>query len=57
MAVPVTEAVTVEHMDQAKERLILAGATHLNSLAAKLAEPRVHRVMEPVLAGQDWLST
>jgi hypothetical protein len=52
MAVPVTEPVTVDHMDQAKERLILARATHLDSLAAKLAEPRVHRVIEPVLAGE-----
>jgi hypothetical protein len=52
LAVPVTEPVTVDHMDQAKERLILERATHLDSLAAKLAEPRVHRVIEPVLAGE-----
>jgi hypothetical protein len=52
MAVPVTVPVTVDHMDQARERLILARATHLDSLAAKLAEPRVHRVIEPVLAGE-----
>jgi hypothetical protein len=43
--------VTVEHVDQAKERLILARATHLDSLAAKLADPGVRRVVEPVLAG------
>jgi hypothetical protein len=30
----------VEHLEQAKERLILARATHLDSLAAKLADPR-----------------
>jgi hypothetical protein len=52
MAVPVTEPVTADHMDLAKERLILERATHLDSLAAKLAEPRVHRVIEPVLAGE-----
>src|SRR5215470_16035515 len=52
LAVPVTVPVTVEHMDQAKERLILERATHLDSLAAKLAESRVHRVIEPVLAGE-----
>jgi hypothetical protein len=52
MAVPVTEPITVDHLDQAKERLILARATHLDSLAAKLAEPRVHRMIEPVLAGE-----
>ncbi len=38
-------------MEQAKEQLILARATHLDSLAARLAEPRVRRILEPVLAG------
>jgi hypothetical protein len=51
LAVPAPEPITVEHMEQAKERLILARATHLDSLAAKLVEPRVRRVIEPVLAG------
>ncbi|CAO5191757.1 AAA family ATPase [Frankia sp. AiPs1] len=51
IGVPRTEPVTAEHMDQAKERLILARATHLDSLAARLADPRVRRVLEPVLAG------
>jgi hypothetical protein len=51
MAVPATEAITAAHVEQAKERLILARATHLDSLAAKLAEPRVLRVIQPVLAG------
>jgi hypothetical protein len=51
IAVPVTEPITVDHVDDAKERLILARATHLDSLAAKLTESRVRRVIEPVLAG------
>jgi len=51
MAVPAAEAITVGHVEQAEERLILARATHLDSLAAKLVEPRVLRVMQPVLAG------
>jgi hypothetical protein len=38
-------------MEEAKERLILTRATHLDALAAKLAESRVRRVLEPVLAG------
>jgi hypothetical protein len=38
-------------MEQAKERLILARATHLDSLTARLGEPRVQRVIEPILAG------
>jgi AAA domain len=44
--------VTAEHIDQAKERLIQARATHLDSLAAKLYEPRVKRVIEPLIAGE-----
>ncbi|RVX42564.1 AAA domain-containing protein [Nonomuraea polychroma] len=51
MRVPPEEPITVEHMEQAKERLIRARATHLDSLVAKLYEPRVKRVIEPVLAG------
>ncbi len=46
-------AVTAAHIDQAKERLILARVTHLDSLADKLQEARVRRVIEPVLAGQE----
>jgi hypothetical protein len=51
IGVPAAEPVTAEHVEQAKERLILARATHLDSLAARLAEDRVHRVVAPVLAG------
>jgi hypothetical protein len=43
--------ITADHMDEAKERLILARATHLDSLVARLMEPRVRRVMEPAVAG------
>jgi hypothetical protein len=43
--------ITAIHIDQAKEQLILARATHLDSLAARLAEPRVRRVIEPLIAG------
>lgn len=44
---PITEA----HVEQAKERLILARATHLDSLVSKLQEARVRRIIEPILAG------
>jgi hypothetical protein len=47
----VTGAVTAAHVDEAKERLILARATHVLYLADKLAEPRVQRFIEPLLAG------
>jgi hypothetical protein len=51
MAVPPTTSITADHVEQAKERLILARATHLDSLVARLQEPRVRRVLEPLLAG------
>jgi hypothetical protein len=51
IGVPTAEPITVAHLEQAKERLILARATHLDSLAAKLAESRVREIIEPVLAG------
>ncbi|MBK5940995.1 AAA-like domain-containing protein [Halochromatium roseum] len=38
-------------IDQAKETLILNRVTHLDQLADKLREPRVRRVIEPMLAG------
>lgn len=45
--------VTARHIDEAKERIILARPTHLDSLAARLREPRVQRVIEPLLSGAD----
>jgi hypothetical protein len=50
--VPVTGPITAEHIDLAKERLILARATHLDSLLARLHEPRVRRILEPMIAGE-----
>lgn len=38
-------------VDAAMQALVLAHATHLDSVAAALAEPRVRRILEPVLAG------
>lgn len=45
------EPITAAHVDEAKERLILARATHLDYLASRLAEQRVKRVIEPLIAG------
>ncbi|MEU8399137.1 hypothetical protein AB0C28_28425 [Nonomuraea sp. NPDC048892] len=47
----VTDTITVESVDVAKERLIRARSTHLDSLAARLQDPRVMRVIEPIVAG------
>ncbi|MFC5831582.1 AAA family ATPase, partial [Nonomuraea insulae] len=46
-----TSAITARQVEDAKERLIRARATHLDTLVARLREPRVKRVIEPILAG------
>lgn len=57
MKVPVSETITVAHLEEAAQRLIVARATHLDSLVAKLNEDRVCRVLEPVLAGSSELGS
>jgi hypothetical protein len=47
----VTGAITAGQVEDAKELLIRKWATHLDALVARLHEPRVKRVMEPVVAG------
>jgi hypothetical protein len=44
--------VTREIVDAAKEALILRRDTHLDSLVERLREPRVQRILEPILAGE-----
>ena len=51
MAVPPTTPIEPEHLDEAKDRLILARQTHLDSLIARLMEAPVRRVVGPLLAG------
>jgi len=48
-----TQPITVEMINEAKEQLILRRETHLDQLVDKLKEPRVRRVIEPILAGDD----
>ncbi len=43
--------ITADHVDAAKETIILERRTHIDSLVARLREPRVHRVIEPMLMG------
>jgi hypothetical protein len=47
-----TVPVTAAHVDQAKEILIERQDTHLDSLAERLRDPRVRRVIGPILAGR-----
>jgi hypothetical protein len=48
-----TQPITLALIDQAKESMILERVTHLDQLAHKLQEPRVRRVIEPMLAGTE----
>lgn len=51
MGVKPPQPVTATHIDAAREGLILARATHIQYLADRLAESRVRKVVEPLLAG------
>ncbi len=44
--------VKVEHVDAAKEAIILERRTHIDSLIARLREPRVRKIIDPMLAGE-----
>lgn len=52
MGVDAPEPITAAHILEAKERLIHARATHIDSLLARLKEPRVRAVLEPIIAGE-----
>ncbi|NJL27603.1 MAG: AAA family ATPase [Thermoanaerobaculia bacterium] len=47
-----SQPITPDQVEQAKEALILRRDTHLDSLVDRLREPRVQRVIEPILAGE-----
>jgi hypothetical protein len=48
-----TVAITVDHLNTAKEILIQRQETHLDSLMAILREPRVQAIFEPMLSGRE----
>jgi len=43
--------ITTRHVESAKETIILERRTHIDSLIARLGEPRVRRILEPLLTG------
>jgi hypothetical protein len=47
------QIITLEDIEQAREILIERRETHLDSLAERLREERVRRVIEPILAGDE----
>ncbi len=44
--------ITAVHVDAAKETIILERRTHIDSLMARLREPRVSRILDPMLSGE-----
>jgi type II secretory pathway predicted ATPase ExeA len=44
--------VAAAHIEAAKERIILERRTHIDSLIAKLRDPRVRRILDPMIAGE-----
>jgi len=47
-----TETVTLSHIEEARQQMILARETHLDALAYRLKEPGVRGVVEPILTGE-----
>ena len=47
-----TETVTRAHIVKACEQMIEARETHLDALSERLREPRIRRVIEPVITGE-----
>ncbi|MDR0794997.1 MAG: hypothetical protein LBE79_02940, partial [Tannerella sp.] len=46
------ETVTLNHIKEAREQMILARETHLDALGERLKDPRIRRVVEPVITGE-----
>ncbi|GHV04423.1 hypothetical protein FACS189485_09790 [Spirochaetia bacterium] len=46
------ETVTLEHIRKAREQMILARETHLDSLAVRMEDPKIRRVMETLISGE-----
>jgi len=49
--VPDGSPITTDHIEAAKEALIKSRAVHIDSLAERLRDPKVKRVIQPILAG------
>lgn len=47
-----TVEITAAHVDSAKETIIRERRTHIDSLVARLREPRVQKILAPMIAGQ-----
>jgi hypothetical protein len=45
------ETVTIEHVSQACEQMIMARETHLDALTERLKDPRIHGVVQLIITG------
>ena len=48
-----TKTVGVEAIEEAEQQLIMSRTTHLDNLSERLKEPRVARILQPVLLGDE----
>jgi len=48
-----TVPITLELVDQAAERIIINRQTHIDSLLERLKEPRVQKIIEPIILGKE----
>ena len=46
------ETIELKHVEQAREQMIEARETHLDALGERLRDPRIRRVVEPVITGE-----
>jgi hypothetical protein len=47
-----TEILTVEHIHEARQQMILARETHLDALAVRLEDPQIRTVIESLITGE-----
>jgi hypothetical protein len=47
-----TETVTIAHIQEARRQMILARETHLDSLAVRIDDPRIRKIMDTLIAGE-----
>ncbi|MDR2679330.1 MAG: PD-(D/E)XK nuclease domain-containing protein [Tannerella sp.] len=47
-----TETVTLEHVRQAREQMIMAHETHLDALAYRLEDPQIRSIIESLITGE-----
>jgi len=46
------ETVELKHIEEAREQMIMARETHLDSLGERLRDPRIRHVVEPLITGE-----